>query len=240
MRSPISAVTIVKNRTEKLIHLIAQLEQCSPTPDELVIVWMAPPSGLSLIKSDKFDIVHKFTTQGELPIAKARNKGMQAAKHANLAYLNVAETVGLSTEESILNYFAINAFIVEGEREEYVLLDISARDQEKIDTGSLQYSVFLSDGRPLSENILASPDGLVVISTNNQQETPVLSVEVVSLSNSCVEREIDFTLSINRTTEDIMVSDSGYAVGQTFSTAVNRLASPLLEQLQKNGTTPLV
>ncbi|MHC6646676.1 glycosyltransferase family 2 protein [Alteromonas sp. HB246098] len=89
MRSPVSAVTIVKSRTEKLCNLISQLEQCSPTPDELVIVWMAPPSDLSLIQSEKFDIVHKFTTQEELPIAKARNKGMLAAKHENLVYLNV-------------------------------------------------------------------------------------------------------------------------------------------------------
>lgn len=50
---------------------------------------MAPPSDLSLIQSEKFNIVHKFTTQGELPIAKARNKGMLAAKHENLVYLNV-------------------------------------------------------------------------------------------------------------------------------------------------------
>ena len=96
MRSPVSAVTIVKSRTEKLCNLISQLEQCSPTPDELVLVWMAPPLDLSLIKSDKFDIVHKFTTQGELPIAKARNKGMQAAKHANLAYLNVDAVISPS------------------------------------------------------------------------------------------------------------------------------------------------
>ncbi|BFT29978.1 hypothetical protein D210916BOD24_11540 [Alteromonas sp. D210916BOD_24] len=96
MRSPISAVTIVKNRTEKLCNLIAQLEKCAPVPDELVIVWMAPPSDLSLMKSDKFDIVHKFTTQQALPIAKARNKGMLAAKHQNLVYLNVDAVISPS------------------------------------------------------------------------------------------------------------------------------------------------
>ena len=96
MRSPISAVTIVKSRTEKLTNLITQLEQCSPTPDELVIVWMAPPSDLSLVRSDKFDIVHKFVTQDALPIAKARNKGMSAAKHANLVYLNVDAVIAPS------------------------------------------------------------------------------------------------------------------------------------------------
>jgi len=96
MRSPISAVTIVKNRTEKLCNLIHQLEQCSVTPDELVIVWMAPPSDLSLVRSDRFDVVHKFATQEALPIAKARNKGMLAAKHANLVYLNVDAVVSPS------------------------------------------------------------------------------------------------------------------------------------------------
>ncbi|MBT3136700.1 glycosyl transferase family 2 [Alteromonas sp. ALT199] len=96
MRSPVSAVTIVKSRTEKLCNLISQLEQCSPTPDELVIVWMAPPSDLSLIQSEKFDIVHKFTTQEELPIAKARNKGMLSAKHENLVYLNVDAVISPS------------------------------------------------------------------------------------------------------------------------------------------------
>ena len=96
MRSPISAVTIVKSRTEKLCSLISQLEQCSPTPDELVIVWMAPPSDLSLVRSEKFDIIHKFTTQETLPIAKARNKGMLAAKHANLVYLNVDAVIAPS------------------------------------------------------------------------------------------------------------------------------------------------
>ena len=111
MRSPISAVTIVKNRTEKLTNLITQLEQCSPTPDELVIVWMAPPSDLSLIQSDKLDIVHKFTTQGELPIAKARNKGMLAAKHANLAYLNVDAVVSPSLFKDGLLALKDNAVI---------------------------------------------------------------------------------------------------------------------------------
>ncbi|WP_394224414.1 glycosyltransferase family 2 protein [Alteromonas gracilis] len=93
MRSPLSAVTIVKTKTEKLCNLINQLEECSATPDELIIVWMAPPSDLSLIKSGKFDVVHKFATQEALPIAKARNKGMQAAKHVNLVYLNVDAVV---------------------------------------------------------------------------------------------------------------------------------------------------
>lgn len=136
MRSPISAVTIVKNRTEKLIHLIAQLEQCSPTPDELVIVWMAPPSGLSLIKSDKFDIVHKFTTQCELPIAKARNKGMQAAKHANLAYLNVDAVVSPSLFKDGLLALKDNAVIftsvvfLSSERCEKPYSDISKCEQQ--------------------------------------------------------------------------------------------------------------
>ncbi|NDW16036.1 glycosyl transferase family 2 [Alteromonas genovensis] len=89
MSAPVSVITIVKNRTEKLCNLINQLEACSPTPDELLIVWMTPPSDLSLITSDKFNIEHKFVNQEELPIAKARNKGMFDAKNDLLAYISV-------------------------------------------------------------------------------------------------------------------------------------------------------
>lgn len=89
MRAPVSVVTIVKNRTEKLCNFINQLEACCPTPDELIIVWMTPPSDLSLITSDRFNIEHKFVNQDELPIAKARNKGLFDAKSDILAYISV-------------------------------------------------------------------------------------------------------------------------------------------------------
>lgn len=89
MHSPVSVVTIVKSRTEKLCRLIEQLESCNPLPDELVIVWMCSPSTLSLAKSEKFNIVHKFVANGALPIARARNRGLQEAKSNLLAYLNV-------------------------------------------------------------------------------------------------------------------------------------------------------
>ncbi|ALM90185.1 MULTISPECIES: glycosyltransferase family 2 protein [Alteromonas] len=89
MHSPVSVVTIVKSRTEKLCRLIEQLESCNPLPDELVIVWMCSPSTLSLAKSEKFNIVHKFVANGALPIARARNRGLQEAKSNLLAYINV-------------------------------------------------------------------------------------------------------------------------------------------------------
>ncbi|MCB4435797.1 glycosyltransferase [Alteromonas sp. McT4-15] len=89
MHMPVSVVTIVKNRTEKLCRLISQLEAGTDKPSELIVVWMAPPSELSLMKSDHFDIVHKFTTQQTLPIARARNKGMLAATYDTILYVNV-------------------------------------------------------------------------------------------------------------------------------------------------------
>lgn len=93
MHSPVSVVTIVKSRTEKLCRLIEQLESCNPLPDELVIVWMCSPSTLSLAKSEKFNIVHKFVANGALPIARARNRGLQEAKSNLLAYINVDAVV---------------------------------------------------------------------------------------------------------------------------------------------------
>lgn len=89
MCAPVSVITIVKNRTDKLCNLVNQLEACEAAPSELIIVWMTPPSDLSLIKSDKFTIEHKFANQHELPIAKARNKGMFEAKNETLLYISV-------------------------------------------------------------------------------------------------------------------------------------------------------
>ena len=60
MHSPVSVVTIVKSRTEKLCRLIEQLESCNPLPDELVIVWMCSPSTLSLAKSKYQRRIHIF------------------------------------------------------------------------------------------------------------------------------------------------------------------------------------
>lgn len=93
MHMPVSVVTIVKNRTDKLCRLISQLEAGTDKTSELIVVWMAPPSELSLMKSDHFDIVHKFTTQQTLPIARARNKGMLAATYDTILYVNVEAIV---------------------------------------------------------------------------------------------------------------------------------------------------
>lgn len=106
MSAPISVITIVKNRTEKLCNLINQLEACSTTPNELLIVWMTPPSDLSLITSDKFNIEHKFVNQKELPIAKARNKGLFEAKNELLAYISVDTIFSPSCFEEVKSALA--------------------------------------------------------------------------------------------------------------------------------------
>ncbi|QJR81657.1 glycosyltransferase [Alteromonas pelagimontana] len=89
MSSSLSVVTIVKNRIPQLRNLITHLEACDPLPSELVVVWMAPPSQNSLIKSERISIVHKFVNGESLPIAKARNKGISCASNDLIAYLNV-------------------------------------------------------------------------------------------------------------------------------------------------------
>ncbi|GGW90037.1 glycosyltransferase family 2 protein [Alteromonas halophila] len=89
MDNSVSVVTIVKNRTSQLRNLVKQLENSSLTPDELVVVWMAPPSDYSLMTSDKFTITHKFAVSESLPIARARNKGIEAASADIVAYVAV-------------------------------------------------------------------------------------------------------------------------------------------------------
>lgn len=85
----VSLVTIVKNRIHQLRNLIAHLEQCEPLPDELIVVWMSPPSKDSLAGSNKFSIVHKFSCSEHLPIAKARNKGLNEAANPVMGYMSV-------------------------------------------------------------------------------------------------------------------------------------------------------
>lgn len=89
MRNKFSVVTIVKNRVEQLHHLIANLENASCKPDELVVVWMAPPSDNSLIKSAHFSIQHCFETSDALPIPRARNKGFRNAQNERIVYMDV-------------------------------------------------------------------------------------------------------------------------------------------------------
>lgn len=111
MSAPVSVITIVKNRTDKLCNLITQLEACCPTPDELLIVWMTPPSDLSLITNDKFNIEHKFVNQDELPIAKARNKGMFDAKNDVLVYVGVDSIFSSSCFQEGLSALAPSSIV---------------------------------------------------------------------------------------------------------------------------------
>lgn len=85
----VSLFTLVKNRTEQLQNLINHLEKCSPLPDELNVIWMRPPCELSLIKSSYFTINHKFMTEDALPISRAKNKGMNAARYPLVGHVSV-------------------------------------------------------------------------------------------------------------------------------------------------------
>ena len=89
MRNEFSVVTIVKNRTQQLSNLIANLEQSELAPSELIVVWMTSPSSNSLIQSEQFSIKHKFATSEELPLAQARNKGFKACSFERIVHLDV-------------------------------------------------------------------------------------------------------------------------------------------------------
>ncbi|NMH60552.1 glycosyltransferase family 2 protein [Alteromonas ponticola] len=89
----ISVVVIVKTRTQQLVRLIKQFEESSRRPDEIVVVWMNPPSEFSLLKSPHFPIQHKFESSGGLEIARARNKGLAAATSTHCLYLNVESVI---------------------------------------------------------------------------------------------------------------------------------------------------
>ncbi len=89
MQNDFSIVTIVKGRLRQLSNLIGSIENAKRRPNELIVVWMAPPCSESLLTSEHFAIHHKFVANEPLPIAKARNKGFQACSTNNIVYMDV-------------------------------------------------------------------------------------------------------------------------------------------------------
>lgn len=89
MRKAISTVTLIRSSEDKLPNLVKQLEQCSVLPEELVVVWLISPNALSLLKSERFKIIHKFIANDELAIAKAFNRGINATTHTDIAFIDV-------------------------------------------------------------------------------------------------------------------------------------------------------
>lgn len=89
MCKAISTVTLIQSDKDNLSQLVKQLEQCSVLPEELVVVWLISPNALSLLKSKHFNIVHKFIANDELAIAKALNRGINAATQTDIAYIDV-------------------------------------------------------------------------------------------------------------------------------------------------------
>ncbi|QJR82639.1 glycosyltransferase [Alteromonas pelagimontana] len=89
MNDKFSVVTIVKNRFHELSNLISSLESSSVRPQELVIVWMTAPTDHSLIKSEHFEIVHRFETSSDLPLPQARNKAFVTCRNDKIFHLDV-------------------------------------------------------------------------------------------------------------------------------------------------------
>ena len=89
----VSVVVVVKSRVKSLINLINQLEDCEVLPEELVVVWMAPPSQYSLISSQKFPVHHKFKICDDLPISRAINKGVRCVSNSHCLVINVESII---------------------------------------------------------------------------------------------------------------------------------------------------
>jgi len=83
----ISVLTLVKNRHEHLLELIAGLSRCDPLPDELIIVRMddAPAP----LPRSIFPIRTLERADDGLPLAAARNQAAAAAAHPLLLFLDV-------------------------------------------------------------------------------------------------------------------------------------------------------
>lgn len=84
----VSVITIVKNRTSALSNLIRGLSEGSLLVGELIIVFMNESP--HQLPESPFDVtVIELTDNEEIPLAKARNAGANAAKFEKLVFLDV-------------------------------------------------------------------------------------------------------------------------------------------------------
>lgn len=84
----VSALTLVRNRRDHLVNLMLSLDAQRYRPDELVIAWMQPEPEKDL-PTTQFPIRHVMVKGDALPLAKARNQAVAAARFEALVFLDV-------------------------------------------------------------------------------------------------------------------------------------------------------
>lgn len=83
-----SVLTLVRDRPAHLANLIRSLNAQTVPPAELVIAWMQPEPDTGLPGAD-FPIRHVKAPGRALPLARARNRAAEAARHDALIFLDV-------------------------------------------------------------------------------------------------------------------------------------------------------
>ncbi|MCS2610407.1 glycosyltransferase family 2 protein [Halomonas dongshanensis] len=84
----LSVLTLVRHRREHLINLMKSLDAQTQAPDELVIAWMQPAPERDL-PATRFPVRHVMVEGDVLPLAKARNAAVAAARFEALVFLDV-------------------------------------------------------------------------------------------------------------------------------------------------------
>ena len=85
---PFSVITLVKGRKKQLENLLESIGRSTVKPQEVVVVWMEEDR---LDKDEIQDVpIHQVTCEGDgLPLAKARNLGVDTATQPILLFLDV-------------------------------------------------------------------------------------------------------------------------------------------------------
>lgn len=84
----VSVLTLVRQRREHLVNLMRSLEAQRQPPDELVIAWMQPEPEADLPEMP-FPVRHVRVEGDALPLARARNAAVAAARFEALVFLDV-------------------------------------------------------------------------------------------------------------------------------------------------------
>lgn len=87
----VSVLTLVRNRTAHLRNLVDGLARSERAPDELVVAWMGGESPFAALDgvACPVRVVDLDAPAGTLPLARARNAAVHAARHDLLVLLDV-------------------------------------------------------------------------------------------------------------------------------------------------------
>jgi len=84
-----SIVSIVKGRHQQLANLIQSIEKSTEQPSDMVVVWMDKKNSDNVAPKTTFSMQNIYIQDKGLPLAQARNVGIDSAQQDNVIFIDV-------------------------------------------------------------------------------------------------------------------------------------------------------